>query len=85
MQKKSWDCRFSHKAVKNLKRFPKKDKERIIAVIKQMKNNPFLGDVKPIQGETGLFRCRVGSYRVYFRLLESESFIDISTIKRKQN
>lgn len=85
MQKENWDYRLSHKAVKNLQRLPQKDKERIIAAIEQMKNNPFFGDVKSIQGEMGLFRRRVGNYRIYFRLLKEKGFIDIPVIKRKQS
>ena len=41
----SWDYRLAHQAVKNLKRFPRKDQERIVAALEEMKVNPFGGDL----------------------------------------
>lgn len=81
----SWDYRFARRAAKNLNRFPKYDQERIMAVLEEMKVNPFAGDVRPIQGEVNLYRRRVGSYRIYFRPLATWRLFDIPEISRKQS
>ena len=81
----SWDYRLAHRAVKNLERFPKRDRERIVAALDGMKLDPFAGDVRPIQGEVNLYRRRVGSYRIYVRPLAARRLLDIPEITRKQS
>jgi len=43
-----------------------KDKRRLLGALKAMGSDPFSGDVKPIKGLRGVFRKRVGDYRVAF-------------------
>ena len=57
---------MSDKALKNLEKFPKQDRVRIYEILESMKDNPFTGDIKLIQGEVNLWRRRVGAYRIYF-------------------
>lgn len=81
----SWDYKLSESALKNLKRLPRHDRERIFEALENMKINPSRGDVKPIQGEDNLYRCRVGAYRIYFRPLLSRHMLDVPEINRKQS
>ena len=81
----SWDYRLSDKALKNLKKFPRRDRVRVYETLEAMKGNPFSGDLKPIQGEENLWRRRVGAYRIYFRPLYEKQMLDIPEIERKQS
>ncbi|MBI2674713.1 MAG: hypothetical protein HYX22_03195 [Candidatus Yanofskybacteria bacterium] len=81
----SWEYKLSHKALKNLKRFPRKDQVRIYEVLGAMKENPFSGDLKPIQDEENLWRRRVGAYRIYFQPLYKKQMLDIPEIERRQS
>lgn len=81
----SWDYRLARRAVKNLKRFPARDRERIVAALEEMRAHPFGGDVQPIQGEINLYRRRVRSYRIYFRPLPARRLLDVPEIVRKQS
>ena len=81
----SWDYRLSKGALKHLKRFPKYDREQIFRTLEDMKENMFGGDMKPIQGEEGLYRRRIGNYRIYFRPLEEIHILDVPEIIRKQS
>ena len=81
----SWDYRLAKQVFKNLKKFPKKEQERIYAVLEEMKSNPFLGDIRLMQGEENLYRRRVGNYRIYFRPLKSYRILEIPLIERKQS
>lgn len=56
------------KAINEIRSLPDKDKERILEAIKNMELNPFSGDVKPIKALRGVFRRRVGDYRVAFTI-----------------
>ena len=80
-----WDYRLAKQSFKNLKRFPKNEREKIYATLKEMKSDPFLGDIKLIQGEENLYRRRVGNYRIYFRPLRSRHILDIPLIEQKQS
>lgn len=80
-----WDYRLARQAFKNVKRFPRKEQERIFAVLEEMKANPFSGDIKLIQGEENLYRRRIGNYRIYFRPVKLQHILDISLIERKQS
>lgn len=38
-----------------------------------MRDDPFEGDVRPLKGVTGVFRRRVGSYRIAFSVNFNEN------------
>ncbi len=80
-----WDYRLARQAFKNLGKFPKKEQKRIFSILEEMKGNPFLGDIKLMQGEENLYRRRKGNYRIYFRPIQLQHIIDISLIERKSS
>lgn len=80
-----WDYRLAKQAFKNLKKFPKKEQEKVYVVLEEMKGNPFLGDIRLMQGGENLYRRRVGNYRIYFRPLKLQHILDIPLIERKQS
>ncbi|MGB9660120.1 MAG: type II toxin-antitoxin system RelE family toxin [Nitrososphaerales archaeon] len=53
-----------------------KDRERILEAIKNMELNPFSGDVKPIRTLKGVFRRRVGDYRIAFVIIVYPTIYD---------
>ncbi len=54
---------YDRPAVKFLKKQPKEKQEWIVAAIHKL---PESGDIKPMAGHTGLYRLRVGSYRILY-------------------
>lgn len=48
-----------------------------------MKNNPFDGDVKALAGHTGVFRRRVGNYRIAFSVNFNEDEVPILKIGKR--
>ena len=75
--------RLAKQSFKNLKKFPKKEQEKIYAILEEMKGNPFLGDIKLMQGEENLYRRCTGNYRIYFRPSRALHVLDIPLIERK--
>ena len=55
-----------NKAAKNLRDLPSRARGRIIACLKEMEVDPFTGDIKPVKPLSGMFRRRVGDYRIIF-------------------
>jgi mRNA-degrading endonuclease RelE of RelBE toxin-antitoxin system len=46
-----------------------RDRERIIRALDDMKTDPLAGDITALRGEySGLYRRRVGSWRIIFAL-----------------
>jgi mRNA-degrading endonuclease RelE of RelBE toxin-antitoxin system len=64
----NWACELTDDSKEDLNSLPKAVQKRVSRVIDQMQNDPFQGDVKALHGEEwkGIFRRRVGDYRVLF-------------------
>lgn len=80
-----WDYKLARQAFKNIKKFPKKEQERIFEVLEGMKADPFSGDIKLMRGEENLYRRRKGNYRIYFRPHQSQHILDVSLIERRSS
>lgn len=57
------------KAKKFIDGLPKNDRIRIVTAIEQLPNG---SDIKPLKGHEGLFRLRVGSYRIIYTVDNGE-------------
>ena len=79
----TWLVRVTKTAEKQLKRIPKNDTEKIWVVIDEMEDNPFYGDITKIEGESNVWRRRVGNYRVVYRLFVDEHIVNIYDIRRR--
>jgi mRNA-degrading endonuclease RelE of RelBE toxin-antitoxin system len=64
-----------------LERVPSDDRERILAALAEMAQNPFVGDIKKL-GD-GEYRRRVGSYRIFFDLHRAERVVFVSRVERR--
>ena len=52
-------------AAKFIRKQPADQQKRILKAISQL---PFSGDIKQMKGEPGLYRLRVGDYRIIYRV-----------------
>ena len=60
------NVKINKKALKELDSLPLDIRAKILKTCNSMRNDPFEGDVKPLKGVAGVFRRRVGSYRIAF-------------------
>lgn len=58
-------------ALKALQRFDAATRGRILGRIAGLRKEPPEGDIKPLVGRPGLYRLRVGDYRVVFQSVDS--------------
>lgn len=68
------------KAVKELNNLSPTIGNRVREAIREMKANPFSGDVKPVKGFKGVFRRRIGDYRIIFTVSFEENTVVILRI-----
>lgn len=60
---------FSRNAAKDYKKLPKNYKVLIDLALSRLAEG-FVADVKPVQGEKGIYRLRVGKYRILFTIVK---------------
>jgi mRNA interferase RelE/StbE len=51
------------------------DKNRIKAALNALSKEPPEGDIKPLTGQAGYFRLRVGKYRALYRIEDDTIFV----------
>jgi mRNA-degrading endonuclease RelE of RelBE toxin-antitoxin system len=77
-----WTVVLAGPARKALKRIPAGDRTRILATLVEMRENPFGGDLRKLQGLPG-FRRRVGNWRIFFEVVPERRHVVVSAIERR--
>ena len=78
----NYSIQFKPRAIKDLKRLPPAERERIVAKAEGLQND-LTGDVKRLTNFTPEYRLRVGDYRVLFEV-EGETVIVYRVRHRKE-
>ena len=65
---KSWDLQIDPGVFKILKRIPRRDAEIILQLIRFLPVNPYFGDIQKMKNEENVWRRRVGSYRLFYKI-----------------
>jgi mRNA-degrading endonuclease RelE of RelBE toxin-antitoxin system len=81
----SWNLHVAKRAQKELSRIPPKDQSRILAALRQMSENPFIGDIAPLKGQLTGWRRRVGNYRIFFDVHPENSLVEVTDIARRSS
>ena len=68
---------------KFLRRVPKNQAEKIGAVINGFISDPYFGDIEKMSGEEDTWRRRVGSYRIFYKILPTHNLVFVFKIKRR--
>lgn len=78
----NWTVRLSKEAERQLKQLPLDRQELIRKRLREMREDPFRGDVKPLKGKKwkGRYRKVVGRYRLIFIPFHQERVVEISAI-----
>ena len=78
-----WELQIAKRAQRKVERFPRRDRERIIAALDEMQSDPFAGELQQLKTSPIRFRRRVGPYRIIFRLEPETSLVIVSAIDRR--
>lgn len=78
----TWTVRLSRDAARQLRRLPQDQQALIRERVREMRDDPFRGDVIPLKGRRwqGRYRKRVGRYRIIFMPNHTERIVEISAI-----
>lgn len=84
MSELAYTIEIQSKAKRQLKTFEKQTQERISKAIDQLAGNPRPNNSKALKGFTGIWRLRVGDYRVIYAIRESELVVLIVEIGHRR-
>jgi len=79
----SWDLRVDEKVLKALKKIPKTEAKRITVAIRALPDDPYAGDIRKVRGEKATWRRRIGEYRIFYEVYQTEKRIDVRWVERK--
>ena len=79
----NWLLQVDPQVHKDIKRFPKKDVNRILEVIEILPINPYAGDIQKMTGEDNVWRRRVGEYRVFFEIITKAKILHVFRVERR--
>ena len=79
----NWVLKITKPALKDLAKLPEKDRIKIKIALREMEDDPFVGDIKSLHNYSAGWRRRVGSYRIFYDVYQDLSLIVISAIKRR--
>ena len=74
---------FTNRFEKQIRRFPKKEQDKILEKIDGILLNPRLHSVKLQSTSPSIYRFRVGDYRVFFVVDDRVKIIKITDVRRR--
>ena len=78
-----FDVSYSNRSKKFLKKADKVIVKRVIEKIEKLRKAPIIHDTKTVEGSKGLFRVRVGDYRILYEVDYRNNLIGIIKIDKK--
>lgn len=78
-----FDVAYSNRAKKFLKKADKTLAKRLIEKIEKLREEPVIHDTKRVEGSKGLFRVRVGDYRILYEVEYTNNLVGIIKIDKR--
>lgn len=79
----SWEVKIAKRVLKQAKRIPKKDAERLFIVLQTLSQNPYKGDIEKLEGEENVWRRRIGAWRIIYEIFPKWKIVLVEDIRRR--
>jgi mRNA interferase RelE/StbE len=76
---------FTRSARKELQGLPEAIQIRVLSRIEQLSSNPRPTGVRKLAGSEGLWRLRIGQYRVIYGVYDERKLVDIICIRHRKD
>ena len=83
-QARRYEVRLARRAVRSLAELQRRDQQRIRAAIDLLAENPRPPSCVALQGEAGVFRVRVGDYRIVYEVLDQVLVVQVVRIGHRR-
>jgi mRNA interferase RelE/StbE len=77
-----YEVRLARRAVRSLEDLQRRDQQRIRAAIDLLTENPRPPSCVALQGEVGVYRVRVGDYRIVYEVLDQVLVVQVVQVVR---
>jgi mRNA interferase RelE/StbE len=81
----SFEVRLSKRANRELSSLQSSIRDRIIARLEELRDDPFPHGVMKLQGRKNLYRTRVGDYRILYEVLTKAKLVLVDKIDHRGN
>ena len=81
----SWGLVTTSAADRDIRKIPRLDRSQIDITLLEIANHPHSGDAKLLSGMGGMFRRRVGQWRIFFSIDKDRHLIVVHGVKRRQS
>lgn len=81
----SYQIEIKPSASKELEKLPRQMVVRVVAVIRELAEDPYPQGVRKLSGFDRTFRIRVGDYRVLYDIYENRLVIEIIQIRHRKD
>ena len=79
----NWDLQVDPDVLKALSKIPKKNAGAIVGVIRLLPVDPHFGDIQKMKGDDDVWRRRIGSYRIFYKIKNKEKVILVFHVERR--
>lgn len=79
-----YDVRLAGRAVRSLAQLQRQEQLRIRAAIDLLAENPRPPGCVPLHGEPGVFRVRVGDFRILYEVLDGLLLVQVVRIEHRR-
>lgn len=76
---------LSHTAEKQLKRLPRADLQRVVAALEMLAITPLPNGCRKLSGQDGIFRVRVGTYRIIYELFADHLVVRVLKVGHRKD
>ncbi len=83
--RKNWELKIDSSVLKSMKKIPHEYMKKIDSVLDVLSTSPYFGDVRKIKGKENIWRCRVGSYRIFYEIEKEKSIIVVFHIEKRNS
>ena len=86
-KKETWEVVLTRPAEKVYDKSSRDMRQRLGNCFEELEENPFYGgNIKPLTGKLkGLYRYRVGDWRIVYRIIKEKMFVEIIAILPRGN
>ena len=56
---------------------------RIAEALKELRSDPYMGDIEKLEGEENSWRRRIGAFRIVYEIETKEKIIRVFEVKRR--
>ncbi|MCP9860809.1 MULTISPECIES: type II toxin-antitoxin system RelE/ParE family toxin [unclassified Cyanobium] len=80
-----YEIRLARRALRSLSGLQQRDQQRVASVIDLLADNPRPPGCIALQGETGVYRVRVGDYRIVYEVMDQILIVQVVRIGHRRD